>query len=339
MKSNESVSGERRTATLKDIAEQAGVSRATVSLVLRQSPLVATETRARVEAAISSVGYVYNRGAARLRTGTSGTVGLVVPEITNPFFAELTAGIDQVLEAEGRLTFLANSNERPERQARFIQRIREEGADGIILCAAEGTSPSLLTQLRQWHLPCVQILRLIDGEDGDAVRPDFRKGIMMALRHLASAGHVRIALLPSSKNTSAARERIEAFVASGPSQALDLGPIVPCSSSPADAADAIGRVLASADRPTAVICHNDLIALGVVRELKRRGLKPGRDMSVIGFDDIPEAANAVPALSTVATRPTEVGIQAAKLFLRRLAAPDTPHEQVLVAPRLVLRET
>jgi LacI family transcriptional regulator len=328
-----------RRITLKDVAEQAGVSRATVSLVLRASPHDAAHTRERVQAAMTAAGYITTRGAARLRTGMSGTIGLVVPEITNPFYAELTAGIDETLDRAGRLTFLANTNERPDRQERFIRRIREQGADGIILCAAEGTSPSLLASLRQWRIPCVQILRRIDGAKGDFVGADFRKGIVVALEHLIGRGHRRIALLPSAKRTSASRDRLEAFRRTLRRHGLAPGPVVPCLTSRADAAQAVARMLAAPEPPTAVICHNDVMALGVVGGLSRLGLRPGTDVSVIGFDDIPEAANSVPALSTVGTEATQVGIKAADLLLRRIAAPDGASERILVSPRLIVRET
>jgi LacI family transcriptional regulator len=330
---------ERRDATLKEVAAEAGVSRATVSLVLRQSPLVAAATRERVESAILTVGYVYNRGAARLRTGTSGTIGLIVPEITNPFYAELTAGIDEVLDVEGRLTYLATSNDRPERQERFIRRIREQGVDGIILSAAEGSSPWLLRQLREWRVPVVQILRSIAGIDADFVSPDFSRGTWAAIDHLVAAGHRHIALMPSAKNTSAARERIDTFLSALRHHGLGPGMVTPGASSRSEAADRIGETLISASPPSAVLCHNDLLALGVIAELRRRGMTPGRDLSVIGFDDIPEAASSVPALTTVATLPVEVGIQAARLLLRRIAMPDGAPERILIAPRLILRET
>jgi LacI family transcriptional regulator len=329
----------RRDVTLKDVAAQAGVSRATVSLVLRQSPLVAVATRERVEAAIAFVGYVYNRGAARLRTGSSGAIGLIIPGITNPFYAELTAGADEVLDVEGRLTFLATSNDRPEREERLIRRIREQGVDGIILCAAEGSSPSLLQQLRAWRVPVVQILRSIAGIAGDFVAPDYGVGTQMALDHLIAQGHRRISLMPSAKDTSATRERIESFRAAMQRHGLGPGVVTRGSVSRQDAAAEIGRVLNRRGPPTAVICHNDLMALGVIAELRRRGLTPGRDLSVIGFDDIAEASNAVPALSTVATFPMEIGIEAARLLLRRIAVPDGPAERILIAPQLMVRAT
>ncbi|HEX4767900.1 MAG TPA: LacI family DNA-binding transcriptional regulator [Lichenihabitans sp.] len=339
MKSEARPVEEARNVTLKDVAQAAGVSRATVSLVLRRSPLVAPATRQHVEAMLAAVGYVYNRGAARLRTGTSGTIGLIVPEITNPFYAELTAGIDEILDRAGRLTFLANSNDRPDRQDRFIRRIREHGVDGIILCAAEGTPQSLPAQLKEWRLACVQVLRSIgDGAD-DFVAPDFAAGTLAAIDHLVAHGHRRIALMPSTRKTSAARERVGAFEAAMRGHGLEPGAIAPCVSSRIAAAEGIGRLLDGRDRPTAVVCHNDLMALGAIAELRRRGIAPGREVSIVGFDDIPEAADASPALSTVATAPLDVGREAARLLLRRIAAPDDPPERILIPPTLIVRDT
>jgi LacI family transcriptional regulator len=329
----------RRGATIIDVAEAAGVSRATVSLVLRQSPLVAEETRERVQHAICAVGYIYNRGAAQLRSGMSGTIGVIVPEITNPFYAELLSGIDESLDRDGRLCFVANSNDSPERQERFIRRIRERGVEGIIICAAEGSSPLLLGQMREWNLPFVQTLRMIDGDAGDFVAPDFAMGTRIAVEHLVSRGHTRIALMPSAKDTSAARDRVSSFKRSveqcGPSNEIILAGCL----SRFDAGETVASLLSRADPPTAIICHNDLLALGVVSALRRHGLVPGTDMSVIGFDDIPEAAHSVPALTTVATLPREIGALAATLLLRRIMTPAGATERILVPPHLVVRQT
>src|SRR3954468_698674 len=158
-----------RKLTLKDIAKQAQVSPSTVSLVLRDSPLVADATRSKIRATMEELGYVYNRGAANLRSQRSKTIGLVVCEITNPFYAEMVAGIDTVMDQNGWIAFLANSSESPERQARFIQRIREQNAGGIILTGARGPEPEIASQLRAWRIPFVQALRRIGDESADYV--------------------------------------------------------------------------------------------------------------------------------------------------------------------------
>ena len=145
--------------TVKDIARHSGVSPATVSLVLRKSPLVAEATRTRIESSIDALGYVYHRAAANLRARLTHTVGMIVCEITNPFYAELTAGVDEALDKAGWIAFLANADESPARQDRFIARLREQRVDGVIIAPAEGTSPDACAQWRRQGLPVVQVLR------------------------------------------------------------------------------------------------------------------------------------------------------------------------------------
>jgi LacI family transcriptional regulator len=331
--------GGAQRATLKEIANAVGVSRSTVSLVLRDSPQVARATRERVQAAMAAAGYLYNRGAARLRTGVSHTAGLIVSEITNPFYAELTAGIDAALDRAGWLAFLANSGDQPERQERFIRRIREQGADGIILGPAEGTPRDLPEQLRRQNFPCVQILRHVGEAASDYVGPDYVLGMTLAVEHLVGLGHRRIAYLRSPRQTSATRERLAGLTATLARHGLPAAPVVPCGHSRAQAAAAVEALLQRPDPPTALVCHNDVMALGALAGLSRLRVRPGGDVAVIGFDNIAEAATSVPPLSTVATRPAEVGAEAAELLLRRIADRGGPPERIVLPPRLVVRET
>src|SRR5271155_3599760 len=179
----------RARVTLNDIADAAGVSRATVSLVLRNNPQVARATRERVQSSIVSLGYVYDRAAANLRAPYTHTVGLVVCEITNPFYAELTAGIDEVLDGAGWVGFLANTAESPARQDRFIERMREHRVDGLLLCPAEGTKVELIERLHRYGLPMVQVLRRLGRRDAGHVGADFRLGMTLAVEHLIGLGH------------------------------------------------------------------------------------------------------------------------------------------------------
>ena len=326
-------------ATLHELAEAAGVSRSTVSLVLRGSKLVADSTRTRVQAAMADLGYVYNRGAAQLRTGVSHTIGLILSEITNPFYAELTASVDATLDQAGWLAFLANSGDQPERQDRLVRRIREQGADGVILGPAEGTPRDLIERLHRSHFPCVQMLRQVGDTQADYVGPDYALGMTLAVEHLIGRGHRRIGYLCSPRQTSATRERLDGLMSSLARHGLEAGFVVPCQSARGDAAAAIWGLLARPDPPTAIICHNDVIALGVLSGLMRRGARPGADVAVVGFDDIAEAAASVPALTTVSTRPAEIGTEAAKLLLRRIAQRGGAPERIILPPRLVVRET
>jgi LacI family transcriptional regulator len=326
--------------TVKDIARHAGVSAATVSLVLRNSPLVAEATRAGVRSSIASLGYVYHRAAANLRTRLTHTVGLVICEITNPFYAELAAGIDDALDQAGWVAFVANTAEQPARQARFIARMREHRVDGILLAPAEGTSADVVDELKRHGVPTVQMLRRVGRQSADYVSADFRLGMTLAAEHLIRLGHKRIAFVGGARRVSPARDRTGAFRAILPRFGLPVGPIVNCLPTREGGAAAAGQLFQDkASAPTAVLCHNDLCALGVMLGLMDLGLDPGRDVAVIGFDNIPEGAMHRPALTTVAIGAREIGEEAARLLLRRIKSPEGSPESIILPPKLIIRSS
>ncbi|QTP53527.1 LacI family DNA-binding transcriptional regulator [Billgrantia sulfidoxydans] len=325
--------------TLQDIAAHAGVSRSTVSLVLRESPLVAKRTRERVRRSIKALGYVYNRGAAALRATRTSTLGVVVYDIANPFFGAMVAGIDAALNREGYVSFLANSEDSPERQQRFLERMREHRVDGILLCPAEGTDPSLVATLEAWKLPCVQVLRHIGTPPYDYAGTDFRQGVNLAMDHLVALGHERIAFIGGHTEHSATRERWQGYREAVARHGLGYQRLLRSTVTRRDGFDAIQLLLGEAPPPTAVVCHNDLVAFGAMLGLQRRGLTPGVDCAVIGTDDVEEAALSAPALTSIATHPYAVGQEAARLALRRIQNPDGVREQVVLAPQLRVRES
>jgi len=317
--------------TLLDVARRANVSRATASLVIRKSPLVGAETRARVEEAMRELGYVYNMGAARLRAERSHTVGVIVPNLTNPFFAELLSGIEAVIDAAGMVVILANSGDLVERQNMVVRRMREHGVDGVIVCPAAGTEPAFLHQLAEWDLPLVQVLRQISGEV-DYAGADYADGMRQAVDYLASLGHRTIAFAVHGPIHSAYHERVEGFREATQSHGIDSGRIVRVPNQIGEIAAAAHLLFDEAERPTAVICFNDVIALGLSAGLYDRGLKVGENFSLIGFDDVTDAEAMRPRLTSVSTAPVTIGENAARLLLDRLADPTGP-------PRRVVNET
>ncbi len=326
--------------TVKDIARHAGVSAATVSLVLRNSPLVAAATRAGVRSSIDSLGYVYHRAAANLRMRLTHTVGLVICEITNPFYAELAAGIDDALDQAGWVAFVANTAEQPARQARFIARMREHRVDGILLAPAEGTGAEVVDELKRQGVPVVQMLRRAGRQSADYVSADFRLGMTLAAEHLIRLGHKRIAFVGGARRVSPARDRTEAFRAILARFGLPQGPIVNCLPTREGGAAAVGQLFQDkSTAPTAVLCHNDLCALGVMLGLVDLGLAPGRDVAVIGFVNIPEGAMHRPALTTIAIGAREIGEEAARLLLRRIKSPEGSPESIILPPKLVIRSS
>jgi LacI family transcriptional regulator len=330
----------RERMTLNDIARDAGVSRATVSLVLRNSPLVARPTRERVQSSMSSLGYVYDRAAANLRARHTHTIGLIVCEITNPFYAELTAGIDEVLDRAGWVAFLANTAESPARQDRFIERMREHRVDGLLLSPAEGTDPAIVERIAGFGLPMVQMLRRLGRGRADHVGADFRLGMTLAAEHLIRLGHRRIAFVGGGRHASPARDRAHAYRETLARYGLPMGPVVNCLPTREEGERAVALLLRGRpDDPTAILCFNDVCASGVLVALADRGLAAGRDCAVIGFDNIPEAAHYRPALTTIEIGARQIGQEAANLLLRRIKAPSGAPENVVLPPRLIIRSS
>src|SRR5919112_1056761 len=198
--------------TIVDIAQKAGVSKSTVSLVVSGSPLVRAETRVRVEAAMDELGYVYNRGAASLRKSRSNIVGMVINDLMNPFFAELAVGIERALQGSDYIPFMANTGENPVRQAQVFRSMREHGATGIIVCPAIGTDVDALQEMTSAGVPVVLAMRRVPGAEVSAVVPDNRAGGARAAEHLLRLGHRRFAFLGGFSRMSAFRERSKGFL-------------------------------------------------------------------------------------------------------------------------------
>ena len=329
----------RPRVTLRDIAAHAGVSRSTVSLVMQGSELVAESTRARVQEAMTELGYVYNRGAATLRSARTATLGVVVHDIANPFFGALMAGIDETLQDADYVPFLASSGDSLARQARFLARMREHRVDALLLCPAEETPASLIETIADWGMPCIEVMRHVGPSPlGDYVGADLRTGIANAVRHLIALGHRRITLLAGTADHSADRERLAGYRQAMHEAGLDdlsrivRGPLTRC------AGREITLELMRGDNvPTALICHNDLVALGALLALSHLGLRAGQDCAVVGVDDIDEAALTDPALTSIATHPRSIGRRAAELALKRIRTPDGERERIVLEAPLMVR--
>ena len=329
----------RGRVTLLDVAQAADVSRATASLVIRKSPLVADETRRRVEQAIDRLGYVYNMGAASMRAARSNTVGVIIPNLGNPFFVAMLAGIEQALEDAGMIVVLANSRESVARQETIIHRMRERGVDGIILCPAAETKRSLLTKAADWRLPVVQALRYVSDSKGDYAGTDYGGGMRQAVDHLAGMGHRTIAFAAGGPVHSAYRERFTGFRAAMAHHGLAPDITIDVPLGPAGSPASAQALLDHPAHPTAVVCFNDIMAAGLANGLTDRGIKVGPGFSVVGFDDLVEAELVRPRLTSIATFPGEIGDSAARLLLSRLESPERPDRRVVNLTRLVARQS
>jgi LacI family transcriptional regulator len=324
-----------------DVAQDAGVSRATASLVLRDSPLVADDTREKVLASMQELGYVYNRAAASLRTRRTQAVGLVVTDITNPFFAQMTIGSESQLEKADHAILLANTSDEIDKQDRLLETMHEYGVDGILFCPAKGTSCQTIERLRRWHLPFVLVTRYLSEVEADYVGADNVLGAEMAVEHLLAHGHRRIAIVGGPADSSARRDRRRGYCNALLGHGLDVDGSLSITSPVTRAGGhrAILELLKLPDPPTAALCYNDVVAFGVMLGLQAAGRVPGRDFAVVGCDDIEEAALWRPALTTISISPRQIGVEAARLLIERISKPDGPSRQTVLPPRLVTRDS
>ena len=327
--------------TIIDIADKAGVSKSTVSLVLSGSPLVKAETRTRVESAMTDLGYVYNRGAASLRRARSNIVGMVINDLLNPFFAELAVGIERALQGSDYIPFIANTGENPARQAQVFRSMREHGATGIIVCPAVGTDAESVDEITAGGIPVVQAMRRVAGANASAVVPDNRAGGARAVEHLVRLGHRRLAFFGGYARMSAFRERSQGFLDGLERAGIPAGPdrLIEAPPTKAGGVAALAHALALPEPPTAVLCFNDIVAVGAVHALAQRGLRAGVDMAVIGFDDIAEAQHMAPALTTVAVDTLGLGERAAQMPLRQIESGQPRVETYIGEARLIVRDS
>jgi LacI family transcriptional regulator len=322
-----------------DVARHCGVSRATVSLVLNHSPLVAVKTRDRVQLGMTELGYVYNRAAASLRTQHSDAIGVVLTNITNPYFAEFAAGLQDTLTSSGTVPLLAVSGEDRDLQHRLVKSLVERNVDGIVLVPAHGTAPDDLPDLL--GTPLVLLARRLNGMDVDYVGAQNRDGGYAAAEHLYSHGCRRIAFVGGFPDSSARVERaggVDAFLHDH-GLALKADRSVVCEPARPDARQATMRLLTDQPGVDGIVCFSDVVAFGVLDAIADMGRTVGSDVRVIGFDDVHEAGLNRPSLSSVAVPARETGRRAAQLVLERAAGSSEPTVAEEFPTKLELRET
>jgi LacI family transcriptional regulator len=269
----------------------------------------------------------------------SHAIGLIVSDITNPFFAEAIVAIEERLAAAGFVTLLGNTSEDRAKQERLIKTMREFPADGLLICpsldqgAAQG--PLNVGDL----LPVVAFARRAPGLDYAGV--DNAHGAQLAVGHLHGLGHRRIAFLGGNPQRSTGQERLEGYRQALVRRGLPFEPLLVLPSAPnrRGGYDGVQKLLNLENPPTAALCFNDVVALGAMEALQQLGRKPGPDFGVVGFNNIPEAAQSVPGLTTLDTAPRQLGETAAELLLKRIERRDAPKQTVILQPRLVVRES
>jgi LacI family transcriptional regulator len=327
--------------TIVDVARSAGVSKSTVSLVLADSSLVAAPTRERVLRAMEALGYVYHRGAASLRAASSDLVGMVFSDLTNPFFTELAVGVEEALYKLNFTPILANTNENPERQTQVLRSLREHDVAGIIICPVRGADAWTFAQQWPKSIPAVITTRRMTGSPLPYVGPDNRRGAREAVEHLLRLGYRRIGFVGGDASMTTQRDRAagwrDALNAAG--RAADETLVFDSPPTRDGGREAIERAMALPQPPSAVLCYNDIVAMGVTHALAERGLVVGRDIGVVGFDDIAEAAHSAPPLTTVNADTREMGLHCAESLLGLIRGEDPTNLSFVGGARLVVRES
>lgn len=324
-----------RPAGIKAVAARAGVSVGTVSNVLNRPDRVSEQSRRRVRTAMDELGFVRNSSASALRAGRSRSLGLVVLDIGNPFFTDVARGVEQVADERGMAVLLCSSDGSLERQDRHLQFLEEQRVDGLLITPV-GTDALRLAQLRERGTPVV----LLDepGADGHcSAAVDDRRGGELAGRHLLESGRRRIVYVTGPETIRQCVDRgLGVQAATGARSRVRLRSVRIDALRGQAGHAVVPDVLA--ERPDAVFCANDVVALGVLRGLLEAGVRVPDDIALVGYDDIEFAATAAVPLSSIRQPALELGRTAATL-LDSCGGPEHRHENVVFQPELVVRRS
>ncbi|MFD0915318.1 LacI family DNA-binding transcriptional regulator [Pseudahrensia aquimaris] len=327
--------------TLSTIADDLGISTATVSLALRDSPLVATATKERVRTRAVEIGYVYDRRAASLRTQRSDIVGVLVRDIINPFFAEILRSIEAELGSNRQTFLLCNHSDNIDLQNEFISTLMQFGADGVIMSPSVGTTAEDIARVEANGLPVTLVARTVEGAGVPAYLGDDQAGFKLVTAHLIERGHRDIVMVGGTRKTSTGRTRRAGFAQAFKEAGIPL-PQREDFETPYDRTagfEAVKTILASGKPPTAIACASDTVAIGVMHGLRQNGLEPGKDVAVTGYDDIEEASISAPPLTTVADGHDEIGRLAARTLFAKIRKEETINGDVMIAPKLMIRSS
>jgi LacI family repressor for deo operon, udp, cdd, tsx, nupC, and nupG len=329
-------------SNIRDVSKAAGVSVATVSRALRNPEKVAEDTRARVLEAVRAVDYRPNMMARNFRSRQAFAVVVLAPDIANPFFARVVRGIEQVAQKGGYAVLLGDTQGRPDREAEYLNLVRSSQADGVIQLSARIDPQALARLWREGETPAiVNACECADTDFCSRVRIDNIAAARAMSDHLISLGHRRIGVVTGPPASPLTRDRLVGY-----RQALEAAGIVhdPALTVEGDFSlqsgqDAVPRFLKAADRPSAIFCFNDEMAIGAIRGLKTAGLSTPTDMSVAGFDDIDFARFADPPLTTVAQPMEELGRVAMSALLEILGGAAPAVRTHILPTVLVARES
>ncbi|ACS78410.1 LacI family DNA-binding transcriptional regulator [Maridesulfovibrio salexigens] len=327
-------------STIRDVARLAQVSTATVSRVINSPDSVREKTREKVLRAMKMCNYKYNALARGFATKKSNTIGLIIPNINNPVFAESTLGVQEYAEEKQIKVILGNTSYKISQEESLIKALRESQVDGLIITT---TNPKgeIIKSLTDEGIPFVLLFSTVKNGPVSAVGVDNYRGGYVATEHLISLGHRRIGMIAGSFTvTDRSYHRWHGYRQCLKDHGLpyDKDLLVQTEYSLSGGRDSIKQLLKHGSPPSAVFCSNDYIALGAIKGAREAGLSLPEDLSIVGFDDMPTASYMVPALTTIRQPAYEMGRRACELLLQKMENPEKP-EQHMMETKLIVRES
>jgi len=328
-----------KRVTIKDIAREAGVSHSTVSRALAHDPRISDATRERIIRIAQTLGYERNELARALIKGALKAIGLVIPDITNPFLAEIARGISNAADQEGYGLVVCNTDRKEEKELAAIQLFRSMRVSGLIL-ASIGINPPYIEQLKRSKIPYVLVSRMCPSlEEAPFVVIDDKEGARIATEHLVKLGHQRIAFIGGSPDLKNTQDRLTGYREILKEHGLPENPdwVLLNGSSQDAGKKAAQEVFKASPRPTAILAENDIVAMGVMEAADRAGIQIPEDLSLVGFDDISYSALPRIQLTTVAQPAVEMGQMAAEWLIAAVEKRPHPELRRVLPPRLVIR--
>ena len=325
-------------ATVLDVAERAGVSPMTVSRVVNGSGPVSPKLRARVEKALKETGYVPNSVARNLRTKRTDTIGLVMPDITNPFFTHVVRGVEVTAREAGLLLLLTNTDQRPDEEARVVSMLLQRQVDGMLVIPA-GTCAETARLCAEASVPLVIVDRRPEVPGIDVVRADSEGGAYELGKLLASLGHEHVAVITGPEYVPTAVDRAAGITKALEEEGLPTPTIVHGDFSLESGHEMTLELMKRDPRPTAIFAANNFLAIGAQHALESMAMRVPEDVALVGLDDLPAEMVTFPFLTVAAQPAEEVGRRAVELLLKRIKEPDGEHEEILLPTELTVRRS
>jgi LacI family transcriptional regulator len=323
-----------KSATVREVARRAGVSPMTVSRVVNGNRGVRPETRVAVEKVIAALGYVPNSLARGLTSQKTGVLGLMVPDVGNPFYAPVARSAERVARGAGFYLMYGNSENNLAYEREFIAAMLRQRIEGLLIVPVGDASRIPLLTLERHHTPFVLIDRTVNGLECDVVLGDSVGGARRLVEHLIALGHRRIAMLAEGVSVSTSRDRRRGYHAALEAAGIEIDPqlLVETTVDLPGGYQGMQTLLDLDPRPTAVFAINNLTAVGAIKAIRERGVRVPEDMALVAFDDIEHVASLWPFLTVIPQPAETLGAIAAQLLLERIAGRSSEQPRVVILP-------